>query len=72
MTHRQRCQSSCSTALLIVSGPYKHISGNIVTGNDTQTDAVLQGNALPVLAKLLQHPKLNLVKAEFQCIIIAL
>ena len=36
--------------------------GNIVTGNDVQTDAVLQCNGLSVFAKLLQHPKLNLVK----------
>ena len=47
-------------------------SGNIVTGNDTQTDAVLQGNALPVLAKLLQHPKLNLVKAGFKVLKLSL
>merc|ERR1712127_666694 len=36
--------------------------GNIVTGNDTQTDAVLASNAVPVFAKLLQHPKMNIVK----------
>ena len=36
--------------------------GNIVTGTDTQTDAVLQSNAVPVFAKLLQHPKMNIVK----------
>ena len=36
--------------------------GNIVTGNDQQTDAVLQNNALPVFSKLLRHSKSNIVK----------
>ncbi len=39
--------------------------GNIVTGNDQQTDAVLQCNALPVFARLLQHPKGNILKVRF-------
>jgi len=33
-----------------------------VTGNDEQTDSVLKANALPVLAKLMHHPKLNILK----------
>jgi hypothetical protein len=32
--------------------------GNIVTGNDTQIDA----GAVPVFGKLLQHPKMDIVK----------
>ena len=35
---------------------------NPIVGNDTQTDAVLQHQAVPVFAKLLQHPKMNIVK----------
>ena len=38
--------------------------GNIVTGSDSQTDAVLQNNAVPVFAKLLQYPKMNIVKVS--------
>ena len=36
--------------------------GNIVTGSDVQTDSVLAAGACPVLAKLLDHTKLNIVK----------
>lgn len=36
--------------------------GNIVTGNDVQTDTVLNAGALNVMPKLLQHPRLNIVK----------
>ena len=36
--------------------------GNIITGNDAQTDAVLASGAVPVFVKLLQHPKMNIVK----------
>lgn len=36
--------------------------GNIVTGDDTQTDEVLRANVLPYLAKLLEHKKNNIVK----------
>merc|ERR1719309_930896 len=36
--------------------------GNIVTGNGSQTDAVLAAQSVPVFAKLLQHPKMNIVK----------
>merc|ERR1711874_796307 len=36
--------------------------GNIVTGNDAQTDSVLAAMAVPGFAKLLQHPKMNIVK----------
>ena len=41
------------------------ILGNIVTGNDTQTDAVLAGGALPTFCKLLASPKANIVKVLF-------
>ena len=33
-----------------------------MTGNDSQTDAVLAAQSVPVFAKLLQHPKMNIVK----------
>ena len=36
--------------------------GNIVTGTDEQTDAVIKAAALPILGKLLQHSRMNLVK----------
>merc|ERR1712210_412124 len=45
-----------------VMTPSLRTLGNIVTGNDTQTDAVLAAQAVPVFAKLLQHPKMNIVK----------
>merc|ERR1712051_122293 len=45
-----------------VMTPSLRTLGNIVTGNDVQTDAVLAANAVPVFAKLLQHPKMNIVK----------
>ena len=49
---------------LQVMTPSLRTLGNIVTGNDTQTDAVLQHNAVPVFAKLLQFPKMNIVKVR--------
>lgn len=36
--------------------------GIIVTGNDTQTDVVLDANVLPVIEKLLSHEDTNVVK----------
>lgn len=33
-----------------------------MTGNDVQTDTVLNAGALDVMPKLLQHPRLNIVK----------
>ena len=33
-----------------------------MTGNDLQTEAVVQNGGLPVFATLLQHPKSNVVK----------
>ena len=36
--------------------------GNIVTGSDFQTQVVLEANTLPTLAKLLTHPRMNIVK----------
>merc|ERR1719187_757010 len=47
---------------LSVVTPSLRTLGNIVTGNDTQTDSVLAAMAVPVFAKLLQHPKMNIVK----------
>ena len=49
---------------LQVMTPSLRTLGNIVTGTDVQTDAVLQSNAVPVFAKLLQHPKMNIVKVR--------
>ena len=51
---------------LQVMTPSLRTLGNIVTGTDTQTDAVLQSNAVPVFAKLLQHPKMNIVKVRME------
>merc|ERR1711971_512592 len=45
-----------------VMTPSLRTLGNIVTCNDSQTDAVLGAQAVPVFAKLLQHPKMNIVK----------
>merc|ERR1712156_685615 len=45
-----------------VMTPSLRTLGNIVTGNDSQTDAVLAAQSMPVFAKLLQHPKMNIVK----------
>merc|ERR1712066_566042 len=45
-----------------VMTPSLRTLGNIVTGNDVQTDAVIEHKAVPVFAKLLQHPKMNIVK----------
>ncbi len=36
--------------------------GNIVTGSDHQTEAVIQAGGLPTFAALLQHSKMNIVK----------
>lgn len=36
--------------------------GNLVTGNDTQTDAVIAAGGLQCMAKLLQHAKPSIVK----------
>ena len=47
---------------LPVMTPSLRTLGNIVTGNDLQTDSVIEHKAVPVFAKLLQHPKMNIVK----------
>lgn len=36
--------------------------GNIVTGNDLQTDAVINAGILDVLGRLLEHSRLSIVK----------
>ena len=36
--------------------------GNIVTGNDTQTDAIINAGGIKHLCALLQHPRTNIVK----------
>lgn len=36
--------------------------GNIVTGNDAQTDVIIQAGGLQYLGLLLQHHRLNIVK----------
>ena len=49
---------------LPVMTPSLRTLGNIVTGNDLQTDSVIEHKAVPVFAKLLQHPKMNIVKVS--------
>ena len=39
--------------------------GNIVTGDDRQTDAALAANVLPNLVLLLEHNKANIIKVSF-------
>ena len=39
--------------------------GNIVTGDDRQTDAALAANVLPKLVALLEHKKANIIKVSF-------
>ena len=51
---------------LPVMTPSLRTLGNIVTGNDVQTDAVIESSAVPVFAKLLQHPKMNIVKVGME------
>ena len=36
--------------------------GNIVTGNDTQTDSIIAAGGLTYLGSLLQHKRVNIVK----------
>ena len=50
---------------LPVMTPSLRTLGNIVTGNDLQTDSVIEHKAVPVFAKLLQHPKMNIVKVRY-------
>ena len=47
---------------LQVMTPALRALGNIVTGSDVQTDAVVAANALPVFANLLKHGRMNIVK----------
>ena len=51
----------CSDPQIVT--PALRALGNIVTGTDTQTDAVIQSGALPVFAKLLeQSTRANITK----------
>jgi hypothetical protein len=43
-----------------VQTPALRTVGNIVTGDDTQTQFILNLNALPALLWLLEHPKKNI------------
>ena len=51
----------CSGTLSVVTPSLRSL-GNIVTGSDTQTDAVVNAGALPKFGELLRHPKMNIVK----------
>ena len=57
---------------LPVMTPSLRTLGNIVTGSDVQTDSVLSCNAVPVFAKLLQHPKMNIVKVSYYVVLASL
>lgn len=48
--------------LLCPQTPTLRSIGNIVTGTDEQTQAVLDAGALPMLGDLLRHPKNNIQK----------
>lgn len=47
---------------LQVMTPALRALGNVVTGSDCQTDAVLAAGSLPVFNNLLKHPRMNIVK----------
>nr|CAI5820671.1 unnamed protein product [Callosobruchus analis] len=47
---------------VIDTGLVPRAVGNIVTGNDHQTDVVINAGVLNVMPKLLQHSRLNIVK----------
>ena len=49
----------CSGTLSVVTPSLRSL-GNIVTGSDTQTDAVVNAGALPKFGELLRHPKMNI------------
>ena len=44
------------------NGLFCRALGNIVTGSDDQTDAVVKAGCLPILGGLLKHGKTNVVK----------
>lgn len=47
---------------MTVLTPALRAVGNIVTGNDTQTDAIISAGGLQYLGLLLQHHRVNIVK----------
>ena len=47
---------------VVILTPALRTAGNIVTGTDQQTEAMLQLGLLNVFPKLLRHPKANIVK----------
>lgn len=51
-----------SSAEVSVLTPALRAVGNIVTGNDIQTDAIIAAGGLQHLAALLQHKKVNIMK----------
>lgn len=50
---------------VVILTPALRTAGNIVTGTDQQTEAMLQLGLLNVFPKLLRHPKANIVKVIF-------
>jgi importin subunit alpha-2 len=42
--------------------PTLRIIGNIVSDSDVQSDSVLAAGTCPLLAKLLEHSKMNITK----------
>lgn len=49
---------------LKVVTPCLRAAGNIVTGHDVQTQAIIDAGVLPMLMQLLSHPKSNLKKVS--------
>ena len=47
---------------VVILLPALKMAGNIVTGTNQQTEAMLELGLLNVLPKLLRHPKANIVK----------